>query len=191
MQKMSSLIMLLILLLVPSINAQVATSEQGLSSAHFDMGPRFVHMPEKYFVLVRKGHEIGAIRFTNISQSTPSLGKSTYESFFQGDGSGSFLNSNVIKRSGELDIQPVKGVSHSLMHQPGPDKLWVGKWWFGCLSPSLINMSLHFSEKDEGYEFAPTSARDVAEIDLSDKRLKWFRYDANARITVPVSDLPR
>ncbi|HLK53845.1 MAG TPA: hypothetical protein VKU42_10325, partial [Candidatus Angelobacter sp.] len=73
----------------------------------------------------------------------------------------------------------------------GQNKLWVGKWWFGCLTPSLINMSSHFSEKDKGYEFAPTSARSVREIDASDNRLKWFRFDPNARIVVPVSDLPK
>jgi hypothetical protein len=52
-------------------------------------------------------------------------------------------------------------------------------------------MSSHFSEKDEGYEFAPTSAQNVAEIDASDKRLRWFRFNPDARIVVPVSDLPK
>jgi hypothetical protein len=182
---------LLFLLSIQPSRAQVPTDQQSSRIVQFDMGPRYVHMPEKYFVLVRKGREIGAIQLTKIEQNTPSLGNSTYESYFQGDGSGSFLNSNVVRRSGEIDIKPLRVVFHSLMWQPGPNKLWVGKWWFGCLSPSLINMSSHFSEKDQGYEFAPTSARKVAEIDVSDKRLKWFRYDPDARITVPVSDLPK
>jgi hypothetical protein len=80
---------------------------------------------------------------------------------------------------------------HEFAWQPGQNKLWVGKWWFGCYSPSLVNMSSHFSEKDEGYEFAPTSAQNVAEIDASDKRLRWFRFNPDARIVVPVSDLPK
>ena len=179
-------------LLVPSeINAQTSADQHISSAIHFDIGPRYVHMPEGYFVLVRKGKSMGAIRLIRITQSAPNLGRATYESYFQGDGSGSFRNSSVIRRSGELDIKPLKGISHSMMHQPGQDKLWVGKWWFGCLSPSLINMSSHFSDNDEDYEFAPTSARDVTEIDVSDKTLRWFRYDANAHVTVSVPDLPK
>lgn len=176
---------------VPTINAQASAGQHVASTAHFDIGPRYIHMPEGYFVLVRKGGAMGAIRLARITQSAPNVGEATYESYFQGDGSGSFRNSNVIRRSGEIDIKPLKGISHSLMWQPGQDKLWVGKWWFSCLSPSLINMSSHFSEKDEGYEFAPTSARDVAEIDASNKALRWFRYDANAHGTVSVADLPK
>jgi hypothetical protein len=154
------------------------------------MGPNYVHVPEEFFVLVRKGREIGAIRFIRIEQDAQGNGKSTYETYFQGDGSGSFLNSNVVKRTGEIDIRPMRGI-HEFAWQPGQNKLWVGKWWFGCYSPSLVNMSSHFSEKDEGYEFAPTSAQNVAEIDASDKRLRWFRFNPDARIVVPVSDLPK
>jgi len=47
------------------------------------------------------------------------------------------------------------------------------------------------SQKDYGYEFAPTSARSVGEIDASDSRLRWFRFDPNARVTIPVSELPK
>ncbi|MCU1253615.1 MAG: hypothetical protein JWQ49_6644 [Edaphobacter sp.] len=155
------------------------------------MGPYAVHMPEKFFVLVRKGREIGAIRFTKINLNADGDGESTYESYFQADGSGSFMNSNVIKRSGEITIKPVRGVSHTLSWWPGQHKLWVGKWWFGCMSPSLINMTSHFSDKDEGFEFAPTSAQNIAEIDASDRHLRWFRFDPNARITLQVSDLPK
>ena len=165
-------------------------TEQGDSKAQFSMGPRYVHMPENFFVLVRKGTNTGAIRFTKIVQDSLGNGKSAYESYFQSDGTGSFLTPNVVKRSGEIDIKPMRGV-HTLAWQPGQNRLLVGKWWFGCRSPSLINMSIHFSEKDEGYEFAPTSAQSLAEIDLTDKRLRWFHYDPNARISLPVADLPK
>jgi hypothetical protein len=74
------------------------------------MGPNYVHVPEEFFVLVRKGREIGAIRFIRIEQDAQGNGKSTYETYFQGDGSGSFLNSNVVKRTGEIDIRPMRGI---------------------------------------------------------------------------------
>jgi hypothetical protein len=186
---------MLLSLLAAVFSAQLVRSQSPLKQsdsprAQFTMGPNYVHVPEEFFVLVRKGREIGAIRFIRIEQDAQGNGKSTYETYFQGDGSGSFLNSNVVQRTGEIDIRPMRGI-HEFAWQPGQNKLWVGKWWFGCYSPSLVNMSSHFSEKDEGYEFAPTSAQNVAEIDASDKRLRWFRFNPDARIVVPVSDLPK
>jgi hypothetical protein len=157
----------------------------------FAMGPKYILMPDNFFVLVRKGGELGAFRLTGIQQGEDGLGTAKYESFLQADGSSSFRKSNVIKREGEIEIKPMTGILHSLTWQPGQNKLWVGKWWFGCFSPSLVNMSSHFSEQDDGYEFAPTSAQNVSEIDSSDKRLKWFRFDPNNRVSVPIADLPK
>ena len=163
---------------------------KGSSGPQFVMGPNFVNMPEGFFVLVRKGREIGAFRLIHIKQDAHGLGTATHESYFQANGSGSFQNAGVIKRTGEIESNSVKGLSHSLSWRPGQKKLWVGKWWFGCSSPSLVNMSAHFSENDQGYEFAPTSAQSVDKIDVLDKRLKWFRFNADARIVVTVSELP-
>jgi hypothetical protein len=70
-----------------------------------------------------------------------------------------------------VHIQPIRGV-HAFAWQPGQNKLWVGKWWFGCMSPNLVNMSEHFSEKDTGFEFAPTSAQSVEEVNALDKELR-------------------
>jgi hypothetical protein len=53
-----------------------------------------------------------------------------------------------------------------------------------------MNMSAHFAEKDSGFEFAPTSAREIVHADASDQRLRWFRHDPNARISLPISELP-
>jgi hypothetical protein len=187
--------LVLVSMLTASLCAQLVSPqsplEQGDSSrAQFAMGPRYAQFPEKFFLLVRKGGAIGAIRFIRIEEDDLGNGKSTYESYFQGDGSGAFLGSNVVHRTGEIDLKPMRGV-HASAWRPGQKKLWVGNWWFYCYSPSLVSMTSHFSEKDEGFEFAPTSAQTVAEIDANDKRLRWFRYDPDTRIEVPVSDLPK
>jgi hypothetical protein len=171
-----------------SIQAQIAQAVP--SASEFVMGPNYVLMPEKFFVLVRMGKQIGAIRFTKIERDGDNNGKSNYESYFQGDESGSLVKANVIKRSGEIEIKPMRGI-HAFAWQPGQNKLWVGKWWFGCLGPSLVNMSEHFSEDDKGYEFAPTSAHSISEIDTTDTRLRWFRFNTNARVRVPVSGLAK
>jgi hypothetical protein len=170
--------------------AQLQNNQVSPSHPKFAMGPRYVLMPEKYFLLIRKGRELGAIRFTRIERDVDGNGKSTYESFFQDDGSASFLKSNVVKHIGEIEIKPMRGI-HAFAWQPGQNKLFVGKWWFGCYSPNLVNMSSHFSEDDEGFEFAPTSALSIAEINSSDKRLQWFRYLPDSSTDIPVSELPK
>jgi len=182
--------MLIALTGVHPAGAQSPAKQATPTQPEFAMGPRYVLMPEKFFLLVRKGQDIGAVRFTKIEQDADGNGKSRYESYFQGDGSGSFLNSNVIKRTEEIEIKPMRGI-HAFAWQPGQNRLWVGKWWFGCYSPSLVNMSSHFSENDDGFEFAPTSAISVEEINLSDKRLRWFRYVPDTSISMPVSNLPK
>jgi hypothetical protein len=48
-----------------------------------------------------------------------------------------------------------------------------------------------FWKEDHSYEFAPTSACDVSEIDATDKRLRWFRFDPNASVILPLADLPK
>jgi hypothetical protein len=47
------------------------------------------------------------------------------------------------------------------------------------------------AQKDYGFEFAATSARQIDEIDAFDKRLRWFRYDENTSTRLSLSDLPK
>ena len=95
------------------------------------------------------------------------------------------------KQTGEINLKPLKGVGR-LSFQLGNDKVKVGEWSFSSDYPPLLFMWLRGrSEKDYGYEFAPTSAQSVDEIDASDKRLKWFRYTTDAKVVQPVSELPK
>jgi hypothetical protein len=70
----------------------------------------------------------------------------------------------------------------------------VGAWEFYFSYPDIMNMS-HVTfwkgHHDEGFEFAPTSACQVSEIDATDKRLRWFRWDKTTRVTLPLADLPK
>ena len=114
-----------------------------------DFATRFVvsggniKMPAGAFLLVRKHHELGAIRLISIDPtSTEWLGKSVYESFFQGDGSGSLLGPKVERRTGELNLQPSKGPGRGIyVYKPGPYRASIGKWSFGFDGPSMMEMS--------------------------------------------------
>jgi hypothetical protein len=151
-----------------------------------------VKMPIGAFLLVRKNGEIGAIRLTNIDPAvTEDYGKFTYESYFPGDAGGLFRSGRLVRHAGELDVKPSKG-TRGIYYQPGLHKANIGKWTFAFNSPATLHMSgISFWKEDHGYEFAPTSACDLSEINANDKRLRWFGYDPNANVILPLSGLPK
>jgi len=167
-------------------------SRDGNLATQFVVKGGSVKMPVGAFLLIRKDGKIGAIRLTNVDPvSTELEGKSSYESYFQGDGSGSLTTANALKQTGQLDLKPLKGIGR-LAFQTGQNKGRVGKWSFAFATPTAIHMwpfrgDLH----DYGYEFAPTSACDLSEIDVHDNRLRWFRFDLYAHVILPLADLPK
>jgi hypothetical protein len=173
-------------------STQVSAGSGRTTTDQFVVGASEVRVPKGVFLLIRKGHQIGAIRFATIEQGdTVGTGKAGYESYFQADGSGSFRSSNVRKRNGENNLKPLKVIGW-LAFRTGQDKIRVGDWSFPSSSPGAVSMwPYRGSLKDYGYEFAPTSARNVGEIDTSDKRLKWFRFDLDSQVTLRVADLPK
>src|SRR5205807_3245695 len=124
-----------------------------LQTDQFVVGPGEVLAPKGVFLLIRKGQEIGAIRFTNIQRGKEvGTGKASYESYFQSDGSGLFRSPNIQKQTGFIDLKPLKGIGRASF-QFGKDKVQVGKWAFRSGYPGRINMwPYRGSEKDYGYE---------------------------------------
>jgi hypothetical protein len=166
-------------------------------ATHFVIDGGDIEVPIGAFLLVRKGNEIGAIRLTSIDPTgTEWLGKSVYESYFQGDGSGSFLAGNVVRKTGDLNLQPSKGPGRGIyIYKPGPYRARIGKWSFGFYGPGRMAMTDHSfwtgDLSDHGFEFAPTCACDLSEIDVHDKQLRWFRFDRNANVTLALADLAK
>lgn len=195
---MSRLFRVLVVIVLSSGMLACGQSAQGNAesgrepSNQFVVGASEVLVPKGVFLLIRKGPQIGAIRFTSIEDDgTAGTGKASYESYFQADGSGSFRSSNVRKQTGENNLKPLKGIGR-LAIQPGHDRIQVGDWSFLSSSPGAVSMwPYRGSQKDYGYEFAPTSAQSIGDIDASDKRLRWFRFDPNSRVTLQVADLPK
>jgi hypothetical protein len=151
-----------------------------------------VMMPVGAFLLVRKNGKIGAIRITSIDPAaTDVYGKFTYESYFLGDGTSSSTSSSAIRQTDELNLKYPTSLGR-IVFSSGKSKAKIGKWPFVFIEPGLLDMTgvARWSGGDHGYEFAPTSAHDVSEIDATDKRLRWFRYDPNASVILPLADLP-
>jgi hypothetical protein len=94
-----------------------------------------------------------------------------------------------------MTFSHTKGVHAVYLYGSGHHEARIGRWKFNFANPALLPMTdLKFwsgEMKDHGLEFAPTSACDLTEIDIHDSRLRWYRYDQNAHITLPVAQLPR
>jgi len=163
-----------------------------MTEDRFVVGPRAVSIPKGTFLLVRKGKELGAIKFLEFRPGKePLMGCASYESYFQGDGTGSLQAANVIKESGEVSTKPLTGLGR-LAFGGGKRKLKVGKWAFAYHFPNWLHMyPFGDEERDHGFEFAPTSARELAEINVLDSRLRWFRYDSNSSTTLMLSEIAR
>jgi len=148
------------------------------------------------FLLVRKNGQIGAIRLTSINPNATQLfGKSAYESVFQKSGSAVTFPQNAVSQKGELDVQDLKGPGRGLfVRRPPGYKAQIGKWKLDFKTPDSIWMSdssAWTGVGDHGFEFAPTSACSLSEIDASDNRLRWFRFDRNTPLTLALDELPK
>jgi hypothetical protein len=138
---------------------------------------------------------MGAIRLISVDPApTKSEGKAKYESFFLPEKSTSFTVQGVEHQTGEISIGPTTGVHAVYTHTAGDNRARIGKWTLRFAYPSVLEMSpgsFWKSNHDAGFEFAPTSACQLSEIDTTDKRLRWFRWDKTTQISMPLADLPK
>jgi hypothetical protein len=191
-------LLLCVMIFVPAIWPQETCSIQPGSQKHvsFSVGRGVIELPEGAFLLIRKNNQYGAIRITHLDPSaTDSYGKSFFESYFQTDGKDSLTAPNAVRTTGQLDIQPLKGMS-VLSHRPGPFKARIGDWMFPFYGPRTIAMAdasfWRGYDSDHGFEFAPTSACDPSQIDIHDKGLNWVRFSRNNdMLQLPLSTLAK
>ena len=144
----------------------------------FVVGGGSVKLPVGAFLLVRKSGEIGAIRLVKIDPvGAEWLGKSTFESY-----AGSLKAADL--RTCEIDLHAT----------PPEDKARIGRWSFSFTSPNVMTMAAatkRHEKYDHSYEFAPTSACTLKDVDPKDKGLQWFRFDQDSSVTLPLADLPK
>jgi hypothetical protein len=174
---------------------RVHDAETEEASPRFTVHGGVIKIPLGAFLLVRKNGEMGAIRITSVdSNATEFFGKSNYESIFQQNISAKFAE-NAATYRGEIEIQDLRGPGRGIyVYRPSGYKAQIGKWKLDFQTPDSISMSdssFWTGRGDHGFEFAPTSACQVSEIDASDKRLRWFRWDKTTEVDLPLADLPK
>lgn len=141
-------------------------------------------------LLTRKDARVCAIRFKEYRRGndakTPTLFSSgeesvyaKYECFCPGEGSRGF--SNVT--NGELSKGPLRGIGR-LAFQTGEANVKCGGVKLPWSYPTRVSFQIYGTRLgDHGIELAPTRWTDINEINLSDARLHWFRYDEGRKVT--------
>jgi len=192
-------LLFVIVAIVLSSKSEIAQSRcpletrSGDRATQFRIGGSSIQMPIGAFLLVRKNGEIGAIQLTSIDpRATEDIGMSSYESYSSSGSPGLFHATSTTRQTGELDVRPLKGPDRDLwIYQPGPHKARIGKWSFSFVTPDIMWMAPYHRNPSRDYEFAPTSACDPSEIDVQDRRLRWFRSNPDATVVLPLSDLAK
>lgn len=146
-----------------------------------------VRMPLRRILLVRKDERTGAVRFVGDGfWIARRFLHADYEEYVRKDETGGFAGANVVRRKRTayalFVASPV--VLGNFAVECGPAKLF----WTG-------GRTVHFvkgngDEGDAGVELAPTPWTDISQVDLSDPRIRWYRYQpGRRRVRLPVDAL--
>jgi len=136
-------------------------------------------MPIGKYLLIRKGSDYCIIKFTKFwIGDTENDQFAEYESYYQDDKTGYFSNKNVQYRKDKLDRHKP---TWSIFGHPmttgnrntrcGPIELF----WSGRGSVYFHKLGQH--QKDYGIEMAPTPWKHIAQIDVFNPHIKWYRYN--------------
>jgi hypothetical protein len=142
------------------------------------VGPNAVRIPLGNVLLVRDGEKCGAVILTHgkpgASENEEVAG---YKCFYQGDGSSDFSKPNVEITEGKLSQSRLFGIgrfSFDLGNKDircGPLMLaWSGKGW-------VYFYSTKQKAGDYGIQLAPTGWKDIAQVNVLDQRVTWYKYD--------------
>jgi hypothetical protein len=147
------------------------------------VGPTGISLPNGRILLARKDKEYCAIRFLSYWEKKNGKERyASYESFYQGDGTGDFSWKNVNHKKGEVsDFGP--GMFLGLFHT------WGGELHLRCGPMRLrwggtsLATGLHFPPIDpvtKTYtiiEFAPTPWTDISQVNAVDPKIWWYQRD--------------
>jgi hypothetical protein len=190
-----------VLLLVAQL---IAGSEQTFASEKEDrrvsplssevhIGPNGIVMPLQRILLVRKGTDYCAIKFIRFwSGKTEEDHYAEYESYSTSDKTGDFkfLSRYIETKKRTASFSRLYGYGR-LAFSFGNKEVECGEvrlFWSG--HGAVYFFARGQLEGDYGIELAPTSWTDVSQVNLSDPRILWYRYDTNRKRTnIPIDDV--
>jgi hypothetical protein len=197
MKKSIDVITLCLIILFLMGEMEMAASKNGEDVGSADqnviVSPNAIIMPFGKILLIRKDSDYGAVKFIKFwTGKAEDDVYATYESYYQDDKTEDFTNKNVKFTKEELHSPKP---SFSLFGHPfafsikeeircGPFRLW----WSG--RGTVYFFSRGQREGNYGLELAPTKWTDISQVNVSDPRLNWYRYDEKRRdIKIPVDQL--
>jgi hypothetical protein len=152
------------------------------------------------FLLIRRGKDVCAVRFTEFHRGhdakPPTVWHSGEESlyaeydwYYQGDGSGDFAKPHVKSGHSKLSQKSLVGIGR-LSFQTGTIRVRCGPFKLMWDYPNSVAFDEGTRLADSGIELAPTKWREIAEVNPHDPRLQWYRYDEKRPMTyIPVDQL--
>jgi hypothetical protein len=151
-------------------------------------------MPLGKIVLVRKDSQYCAVKFTEAWTGETAFDHfASYESYYQGDGTGDLSKNNVQFTKDQLAWRRRVGLGRLLTFPAGPQNLEVkcGPMKLFWSSGGSIYFRGHAKKEDDyGIELAPTKWTDISQVNVFDPRLMWYRYDGKRKdIYIPIDQL--
>ena len=173
------------------------------------IAPNGISVPFGRIILIRENDKYGAVKFIKCwTKRIPILSLiqkdevdtfASYESYYQGDGSGNFSKTNVIIKKEEVsDIKRPSLINPGHLFQKGHPYVTCGKielFWTGDDDHCL----LYFYKFDtysndtkviQDRAFAPTKWTQIYEVNVFDPRLKWYKYgELKKSLVIPIDKL--
>ncbi len=140
-------------------------------------------MPLGRILLARKGPEYCALKFTNTWLGETQYDHYTsYEFYYQNDGSGDFSKSTAVSGTDELFFPKVRSFLGVPYQKGAKNTIQCGGIKFKWLYIADISI-------DDG-EFAPTPWTSITDVNVRDPRIQWYRKDKSRKaITVHIDHL--
>jgi hypothetical protein len=146
------------------------------------IGKNAIGMPLNRFILARKDNRYCAIKFLEFKENKPTEWYEKYESYYQGDGTGSFSSKNVIYDKGRVSSPPLIGIGR-LSFSTGTHSVYCGDFIIPWSGHGTVYFHYEIGGSTEIYQLAPTKWSDVKDINVFDKRLKWYEYSETRKLT--------
>lgn len=148
-----------------------------------------VDVPVSRFLLIRKGRDVCALRFvqfhTGYNDNGPPAeygGKeheyARYELYHATNGESVVFSASRAEMR-KLHNNPWTG--HGSWESTGPSTVLCGPHRFQWTYPTSVGFHKRWwdREPDREAEFAPTAWTAISEVNVGDRRLKWYRFDAS------------
>jgi len=158
-------------------------------------------MPLEKFLLVRKGNNYCAIKFTKfwitntseVSTLFVAAGSdkyAMYESYYPRDKANDFSKKNMVVNKAKLSFPKPRGIGR-LSFSFGQREVQcntITLEWFG--KSGLYFHGENQKASDYGIELAPTIWTDISQVNFFDQRITWYKYDEKRkRVNIPIDHL--